>query len=295
MKPQPSVATNMSLDVPAAIENGLTRTATQTGAILIGLFIAVGLAVSVAMNSLMVTLFTETFDLREVFAESPDITYEEFAQQIQSSAPLDLIDAPASVLVGLILLAMLVQVVIRIGAIRWFVEERRGALRAELFTRRLLWTVGNLVVGAILFGALVFVAPLLVTGIAFVLHPLLGVLVLLVALVVMIFLTVALYFYNYQIVVEGSNALNALAESWTLTEGNRLMLFFLGFVFVVVGGIVGGGVGLAVGFNLLLSTVVSQVVNALIGVATIAVAADAFNQLRGKPDESAEAMDPHEL
>jgi len=297
MKPDPRVWTNMKVDIGGAIEDGLRRTATQTGAILAGLFLTVGVAMAVAMNSLMVTLLTETFDLRPAFEENPQITYEQFVQQIQASSPLDFVDAPAAALVALVVVAWLVQTVVRIGAIRWFVEEREGPLSAGLFTRRLLWTLGNLVVGFLLFAAVVFVAPLVVVGIAAAVNPLLGLAALLAALVAMVVLFVALFFYNYDIVVEGSNALDALVSSWELTAGNRLRLFALGLLVGIAGAVVGGILSMATSFDLLVSTVVGQVVSAAIGVATLGIAAAAYRQLRDLPetDEEVGALGPDDL
>jgi len=298
MKPAPRVYTHMKVDIGGAIEDGLRRTATQTGAILVGLFIAVGVAMGAAMNSLVVTLLTETFDLRPAFEESPEITYEQFVQQIQASSPLDVVDAPAAVLLGLVVVVWLAQTVVQIGAIRWYVEKRTGSLEVGLFTRRLLWTLGNLVVGFLLFAAVVFVAPLVVVGIAAAVNPLLGVAALLAALVAMVFLFVALFFYNYDIVVEGSNALDALVTSWELTAGNRVRLFALGLLVGIAGAVLGGLVSVITSVDPVVSTVVGQAVSAAVGVATLGIAAAAFVQLRGGADgepEEVGALGPDDL
>lgn len=271
----------MSLDIGDAIKDGFSRTATGTGGILIGAFIAVGLGMTAALNSLVVRLVTRTFDLRPAFADIPDLTYQEFVSQIQGQAPLNVLDAPAVVLGFLVVLAWVVQTMVRIGAIRWFVEEQRGGLSGELFTRRLLWTIGNLVVGFVLVAVITVVLPIGVAFAAAEISPALGLIVLIVALVVMFFLIVSLYFYKYHIVVEGANAIEALSDSWRLTKGDRLVLFVLGAIFAIGGGIVGGVAGLVTGQNLLASVIVTQVVGASLGVVTIGVASDAFNQLRG--------------
>lgn len=283
----------MTLDIGAAIRTGIRRAASLPGAIFAVAIVVLGLGMSVLMNSLVGTLLTETPALREMFSESPDVTYEEFVELVETEMTLNVLDLDPTVLVAGILGVWLVQMVVRIGAIRWFVEGWEDGLRGELFTRRLLWTIGNLIVGFILFGAITVGIPAVVVFSASLVGGTpLALLALLVMAVLVLYLSVALYFYNYDIVVNGSNAIDGLSNSWALTSGNRLELFLLGAVVVISASIIGGIVGVATGASMLLSTTATQLVNGVVGVASIGIAAVAFNQLRG---ETADALDADEL
>lgn len=273
----------MSVDIGEAIRTGLARTATLPGAFFAGAIVVLGLGMTVLMNSLIGGLLTETPELREVFEESPDMTYEEFLATVEGSFPLDFLEVDPTVLVAGILGIWLVQMVVRIGVIRWFVQAGAEGLHAGLFTRRLLWTIANLIFGFILFAAVTVGIPLvLIFGVATVGGTPLALLAILVLIIPVLYLNVALYFYNYDIVVNGSNAIDGLTNSWELTSGNRLLLFVLGAVVVISASVIGAIVGAATGSSTLLSTVSTQIVNGVIGVASIGIAAVAFNQLRGE-------------
>lgn len=165
---------------------------------------------------------------------------------------------------------------VAIGAIRAFVT---GAdLSAELFTRNLPLALVNYVAGGFVYAVLV--------SIGFVLLVLPG-----------IFLMVVLAFWTVYVAVEDENFVSAFAESWRLTDGNRLRLFGLGVALVVVGvvitipfGLVSGVIGFATGGG-----VAGQVVGALIGqvgsaittILALGTLAAAYDQLT--PGATAEA------
>lgn len=284
----------MKVYIEDAVRDGFARTATATGAIFVVAFIAINLGQAVALNSLVGRLLTVTVDLSEYFANVDQMTYEEFVQTVES-APLYLLDAPATVLFGLLVAVWLVGIVVKIGAIRWFVEERQAGLRVGLFTRRLLWTIGNLIVGLILFGLVVFVVPVVIFSFASAFGDLLTLTVGIAMLVAASYLGVALFFYNIDIVVEGSNAIDALATSWELTKGNRLPLFMVGAAFLIGGEVLRQVVGELTGPGLLLTTVVIQVVLGVLSVFSIGVAAHLYTQLRDGESANVSAAGPDEL
>jgi hypothetical protein len=179
-----------------------------------------------------------------------------YATRIASST--DPIVVPI-VLVGIVL----VDLVIRIGAIRTFVTGTTDRLDPVHFKRNIGWTVGSLVVGFMIYAVAVGLGSifLVVPG---------------------IYLAVSLYFFEFHIAVEGENFMTAMEKSWSLTDGHRWDLFFLGLVLAIVHGL-GGLVSLGVESHLpgIHASVLSAVITASVGMFALATGADAFRQLRG--------------
>lgn len=253
----------MSVDIGKAIRKGLSLTVTSTGLILMAVIAALGVVSTYAWHSAGRTFFFEFIDFEDVFAGMPSTELQEFRQSIEMQFPTDVLDLPFGVLLALILGLWVLGTFVRIGAIRWFVEEQSGSLTSELFTRRALWTILNLIVGFVIF----YVA--LIIGFALLVIP--G-----------IFLLVTLYFYNYEIIVEGENAIDALANSYRLTKGNRIELFLLGLVYTLVAGTLSVAVTFGIGTESTVFPIVSGVIGAVTMVAGIGIAAVAYNQLRGE-------------
>lgn len=171
------------------------------------------------------------------------------------------------------LLSMVVGIlslVVVAAALRTFVTSEQETIPSEYFRRNLGWMLVNLIIGGIVFGIAV--------GIGFVLLVIPG-----------IFLMVSLFFWHISVVVEDENFIEGFQDSWALTRGNRLMLFLLGVVVMIVNivigiifgipqSIVGGGVGLAIG----------QIGSAFGSVFLLAVAARTYKQLTGTEKASGE-------
>lgn len=270
----------MTFDIGEAIEDGLAKTPTRAGVEAIVALVAIGVALSLVSSSLVRTTFEAIFEMEAVVADVPPEVVADTRQQLETQFPVNVVDAPVGVLAALVVGLWLAQTVVRIGAIRWFVEERTGGLSFALFTRRLLWTVGNLILGAILYAAAVTVGLILLV-------------------VPGIFLAVALFFYNYEIIVEGENAIEALSNSYELTKGYRLQLFLLGLVFAIVGGIIAQVGNPALVPDPVVASVLGSAVSAAFGVVGIAVAAAAYRQLREEPAtgdaEEVGALGPDDL
>jgi len=266
VKRQPLAPCTMTVDIGGAMERGLDRVTTREGAVFVAALAAVGVAVGLVWET---TIGTLAADVEGYFPFLPP----EAAAELQNAwANYEVfLDVGLSVqaLVGLVVALWLVRLVVRIGAIRWFVGDGRGPIEAPLFTRRLAWTVVNLVAGTILY------ATAVVVGLVLLVVP--G-----------IFLAVALFFYNYEVIVEGENVVDALANSYALTAGDRLELFLLGLVFALLGAVVGlaGTPSLLPGR--LLPAVVGATISSAFGVFALASAADAYRQLT-TADEPAEA------
>lgn len=247
----------MSVDIGGAMERGFDRVTTREGATFVAALAVVGITVGLVWESIIGTLATD------VEAYFPFLPPEAAAELRNTWADYEvLLDVGLSVqaLLGLVVLLWLLRLLVRIGAVRWFVGDGTGQIEGALFTRRLGWTVVNVVAGGILYIAAVAVGLLLLV-------------------VPGIFLAVALFFYNYEVIVEGENFVDALANSYALTAGDRLELFLLGLVFALLGVVVGlaGTPSLLPGR--LLPAVVGAAVSSAFGVYALATAADAYRQL----------------
>jgi hypothetical protein len=119
----------------------------------------------------------------------------------------------------------------------------------------------NLIIGAIIY--------FLAVGIGLVLFVVPG-----------IYIAVALFFYNYEIIIAEKGVIDAFSGSLDLTANNRLPLFLLGLIFAVLGAVVSNGFGAALPGASVAGTLVQMLVNAALAVFGIAVAAQAYNQLR---------------
>lgn len=286
----------MSLDIGAAIKTGFAKTATVPGAIIAAVLLALGLASAVTVNSILRTVLLENETVRQAIEQNPEITYEEFTTMMEGQIPLDFLDVDPLILVGGFVALLVVQFVFNIGVIRWFTEAGDEGLHAGLFTRRLLWTAGNLLLGMIIFAVILVGIPIVVVSAAMlVAGQLIGLLAILALIIPLLYLYVALYFYNFDIIVEGSNAIDAFGNSWELTKGNRLMLFFLGAIVVIGSLVLGFLVGAVTAVDPLLNVVATQILNAVLAVLAIAIAAGAYNQLRGVDTDSTGAPGPDDL
>jgi uncharacterized membrane protein len=253
----------MTFNINDALTDGWDRFTTTTGLQLVVAFVAAAVAAAIVTNSMRRVIFVESGIVRSAFAEAPAGAYEGFQSQFVGTIGADFLTLPLGTLAALWLVVWLIQLLLSIGAMRWFVErEADSGLAGSLFTRRLLWTVGNLIVGSILYSLAVLVGLVLL-------------------IVPGIYLAVALFFYNYEIVVEGENALEALSNSWSLTSGYRLDLFLLGLLFAVLGMVLGGVTGPFAITDPTARALVNTAASGVLSVFSIAVAACAYRQLAG--------------
>ncbi|WP_338742197.1 hypothetical protein [Haloplanus salilacus] len=244
----------MSLDVAAAIEDGLGRLPTRVAALLGVAYLAVGVSSTVTSQTLALAV---TDALRAVAPAA-------------STAAVEGAGGPLALGLGLPVAAalFLVQIVaaqaVGVVAIRTFVADARRSLPAGV-TRRFAWVVLNALVAG-------FVVNVLIG---------LGVMLLIVP---GIYLAVALYFVQFEVIVEGKNALDALRDGWALTAGDRLRVFLLLVALVAVGlaSAVPAFVLDLAGVPSLVSTGITVVLGAAISVFSVAVGARAYVQL--KPD-----------
>lgn len=110
---------------------------------------------------------------------------------------------------------------VAVVAYRTFVSGETDRLPTGAVGRRPLWALGNVFVGYIVFAVLVGIGLVLL-------------------LVPGFFLLVALWFFAVFVVVEDESFVDALGSSWALTSGNRLGLFLLGVLVVLITSVLGG-------------------------------------------------------
>ncbi len=233
----------MALNVADAIDTGFAWLRTRAGMSFMALFFVVSVLQQVVSRAALAELV-------------PMMAGQ--AAPVQPLVPLPL---PVAGVLWLALIAA--SVVVTVGAVRAAVHRDSDRMPRERFTDRIGWTVLNLVVGGLVFAVVV--------GIGLVLLVLPG-----------IYLLVALLFWNIIVIVEGTSFIEAMQRSWDMTRGDRLTVFGLGVLLVVITAIIGavvsiptllgsgmGGVG----------TVLAQAGSAVTTVLTLSVLAAAYNQL----------------
>lgn len=262
----------MSLDIGAAITEGVKRLRSRDGLVLVGAFLVVGVLSSVATQSLTVEL-SEAL-LR--FAESPDAppgtdieVFREQVQQARASSPLA-VDVTAAGAFGLAFLLGIVAEALRIVAVRVFYAPADD--RPTDLTRNLAFATVNGFLGGIVVSVLV--------GIGFVLLVLPG-----------IFLALALFFVRQEIAVEDRNFVDAMAESWALTKGNRLNLLGLVLVLVIIGLVAFVPTLAASAIGQVGTIAVGAVVSPIVTVFAIAATTRAYAQLKEVEDSDPEPKD----
>jgi hypothetical protein len=237
----------MSLDIGEALKEGTGNLFNRNGLIIIALIFASSILSAIGSQT-MVDALTEG------------------SQQLTANAnPLSLgLSAPVGGLISLA--AIIIGVVVAIAATRTFVSGETHEIPKEYFRRNILFAILNLMIGGL---ALAIIVTL---GLIFLIIP--GV-----------FLYVSLYFWSLFVIVEDQNFIEAFKSTWNLTKGNKWNIFgLIAIVFLIVF-IINATVGFAVGIAQILGfgaalQVFSTLVTSLTTVFTLAVGAQAFNQLR---------------
>lgn len=244
----------MSLDIGEALENGFNRTLTRNSAIFIGLFSVVSLLTTIFSDSLVRSMIDQgMFDVPGQVSSG-------------TATPLAL-GLPASVSGALLVVISILSTLVTIAAVRVYVTDETRSIPRDYFTDKALWTVANIIGGGILFG--------LIVGIGFLALVIPG-----------IFLLSALYFWNFYVIDEGQNLVEAMKSSWRDTKENRLRTLGLLILVVVATGVFGGVTGVALGFvgNAIagpaLTAGLNVVTSSVITVFTIATFTQAYTQLK---------------
>jgi len=243
----------MSVDIGSAIGDGFERTVARNGLLLVAATFVLGV-----INGLVTASF------------APETPGPGPGPGMGTGT-----DVPFSVSPGvgaaILLVVGILSLVVSIVALRTFVSDETESLPEDAVTRNMGWALVNIVVGGIVF--------VIVVGFGFLFLVVPG-----------LFLLVSLYFWSVFVAVGDENFIEGFGNSWSLTKGNRIPLFALGLLVVVIAGIVnvvfsipglflGGGVDI----------VISQLGSAFATVFVVAVTGRAYVQLRDTEGEDVEA------
>ncbi|MFB6102612.1 MAG: hypothetical protein ABEJ73_08615 [Haloplanus sp.] len=248
----------MSLDIPAALEDGFSRALTRVAAILVVVYLVVG-AISTVTTQTLAVAVTDALQLADstTGAGMPPGA----GSGAGGASPLAL-DVGLPVAVALFLAQIVVAQAVGVVTIRTFVSDARRTFPQGV-TRRFGWVVVNALVAGFIVNVLI--------GLGTVLLVLPG-----------IYLAVALYFVQFEVIVEDKNAIDALRDGWELTKGERLGVFLLLLVVFAIG-LVSALPGIIlqfVGVSPPAITAVTVVVGAVTGVVSSAIGARAYVQLK---------------
>lgn len=246
----------MSLQIVAALRDGLDRLISRTGGILVLAYLLVSVVYQVSLDALTAAA-TAGMD-----------------QGMQGSVqpPEPLLDLSAPLAAALILLSLVALAYVSVVAIRTFVAGERASIPRAFFTDRAAWAVLNLLVGGIVVSILFWVGLLLLV-------------------VPGIYVIVTMAFMAMYVAAENDNFVAAMRRSWRLTSGDRwsvlgLLVAIVGITFVLgfALGVVATLAAVATG-----SDAVVQLLNAVwlapLSLFNVAVLAAAYNQLRAAEGE----------
>ena len=256
----------MSLDVGLALREGVNRTATRNGVIFLSVFFLLGVLNSVLIDSMLLWLDSLAAEFDEVEPIAPE------------TGPLA-ISMSGSVIVMLGLLSFVVTAAASVITIRTMVSSHTRRIPDDLLSHRLTVATVNDLVGNLVAGLLI------VVGLLFLVIP--GV-----------FLAIGFYFLRPFIAVEDENFVDALVSSWNLSKGNRIEIFVLLLVVIVVT-IVFAIPGLVLEFSTAsyaptIDAFLTPALTALTTVFALTVTARAYVQLRPEADDDADETDAPE-
>lgn len=273
----------MSLDIGKAFSEGFSRTFAKNGLALVAVFAGIALLTTVLFQTLTVGLTESMLELFQGLSpEEAGLDEQEYdetiaelemaADEVRNTAPLAL-GISAGIAAGGLLVLALVAEAASIIAVRVFATENTDGIDGDLATRNILLAtlngfIGGIVVwGLILVGLALFVIPGL-------------------------FLAVAFYFLRQEIALNDKNFVQAMADSWRLTKGNRIAVFAIGLVLVIVSQfeLVGSVIGAFA--SPLVGALLAAVLAGVLGVFGAAVVTRAYVQLDDGDD--AEANEPDE-
>ncbi|WP_435067227.1 hypothetical protein [Haloplanus sp. C73] len=246
----------MSLDIPAALENGFMRIPTRVAGLLFVAFLVVGIASTVTAQTLSLAVMDAIQQSMEPGAAPPTTP--------GAGTGALALDVGLAVAVVLFLTQLVVSQIVGVVAIRTFVSDARRTFPSGV-TRRLPWVVVNALVAGFIVNVLIGIGTILL-------------------IIPGIYLAVALYFVQFEVVVEERNAIDALRSGWDLTKDNRLAVFLLLIIIFAIG-LVSAIPSLVLGFagvSPLVTALVSVLVGAVASIVSVAIGARAYVQL--KPD-----------
>ncbi len=212
----------MSLDIGHALRDGASRTAAKNGLILAAVFAGIALLTTVLVQSLALAIIDLSLEaLQDISPEELEglsqAEYEEAiaeAEGFREGLPFA-IGMSAGLAAGALLAIALAAEAASIIAVRVFSTDAPENVTSDLLTDNILLATLNGFVGKII------VWGLIILGLIFLVLP--G-----------IILAVLFFFLRQEIAIKNKNFVQAMADSWRLTKGNRIEVFLVGAVLVVV-------------------------------------------------------------
>lgn len=278
----------MSLDIGGAFGDGLARLSGRPGVVLAAAFAVIALASAVVSQTLQVEGFEAL--LEAIRSSSPaelgvsqavyETQLETLSSQVETTrenSPLA-VDVPLSVAAAGLLVVAVVSEAVSIVAVRAFATTDPDAVSLDGVTDGLgLATLQGFVGGVVVWG-------LIIVGSVLLLLP--G-----------LFAATVFFFLRQEIALEDENFIDAMAASYRVTEGNRLNVFALALLVVVVSqlNLVGS---LVIGpFSPIAGTLVAALIGGVLAAFGAAVVTQAYLQLTGDAgdvDEPADPADPYD-
>ena len=274
----------MSLDIGEAFGEGLSRLTTAGGLSLAVAFVAVALVSAVLTQTLLVEGLEALLEFyRGLSPEQLEVSQGEYDRQVslletqleatRESSPLAL-EVPISVAAGGLLAVAILAEAISVVAVRVFAAEEGETSPTGATDGLLLATLNGFVGGIVVWG-------LIVAGsVAFLLPGL--------------FLAVAFYFLRQEIALEDRNFVKAMAESWRLTRGDRLTVFALGLLVVVVSQFEAVASFALAQVSPLMAALISSVAGGVLAAFGAAVVTRAYLQLREPEIDEETTADPYD-
>jgi hypothetical protein len=267
----------MSIDIRSALSNGLDRTLKRNGALLFVVFLVFGLVSVVASQSALETLLPQMIQLLQETSQRP--LPSRFVQLMEQPLPLA-VSIPVGGAIALFLVVFVLGQTARVLSDRTFISDESEGLYepGRWIVPATLSSIG----GVIIFFGLLFLLYFPI-GFFMLLSPLLGALSALIAIAVAIVLGTSFFFFRQKIASEDIGPIDALTDSWSLVQGNRLTVFGLAVLLAVISFISSSiGSSLFSLFSPSAGVIASVVIGAALLVFDSAVAAQAYLQLRAE-------------
>lgn len=230
----------MAFEVRTVLGEGLTRTFSRGGLILLVAAYLINIVSQVGLSSLVLDTWIELWDdLVEQFPE-----FQDMVDDPQDLLPLAL-DIPDALALAIVAGGIVVLMVVIGAGLRAFHASETAEIPLETAIDNIAWVGVNLLIGLIIFSILWMV------GLVLFIIP--GILV-----------WVTLIYFLPAVAIEGRSFIGAMTRSWRLTRGSWLSIFllFLAYFFIVVG--VNIAFGLVNSFVYILSPLLGQLMELLV-------------------------------
>lgn len=213
----------MGIDIGQALREGASRTAAKNGLLLAVLFAGIALLTAILWNTLFLRAIELGLELIQTASpEELGLTQQEYQEQLEATREVQsfasesmTIGIPLSVAAGGVLATAFFAEAISIIAVRIFSTETVDRVSRELVTDKILFATLNGFIGSlVVWGLIIIGLPLLI--------------------IPGVFFAVVFYFLRQEIALKNKNFIQAMADSWRITKGNRIEVLLIGFLLVVV-------------------------------------------------------------